>query len=151
MHPIQNPNLLESITRKPSLKGIRNLFGTKSLFSRLYSSFTCVSMHTYASKGHIFSRYLQEIFFFQIDPIKDSGFFISSSYHCLRQHNHPEESKLNVWILYQEVSTLRHAKWWQFLLCYVMRLKYYFTTTKKLMDKSKAGKKWIGQQFRFVK
>ena len=28
---------------------------------------------------------------------------------------------------------------------------YYAMKSKKLMDKSKAGKKWIGQQFRFVK
>ena len=87
LHPIQNPNLLKGKTRKPSLQDIRNLYRTKSLDSRLYlHSHVCQCTHMQA-KGLYFVG-----IFFQIDPIKDSGLVISSSYHCLRQHNHPEES-----------------------------------------------------------
>ena len=63
-----------------------------SPYSLDYILHSHVCLCTHASKGHIFGWYLHDIFFFQIDPIKDSGFLISSSYHCLRQHNHPEES-----------------------------------------------------------
>ena len=98
-------------------------------------------MHTHASKGLIFGMY-----FFQIDPIKDSGLVISSSYHCLRQHNHPEESW---WVEYVNfVSGSLHTEISKMMAVLIM-LSWYLRVTsqwpKKLMDKSKAGKTWIGQ------